>query len=321
MTAPTEFEISVFSIIMIVSGFVYNFVKFEWNRPLRNGPGFYLGIAVPAGFYDGPGKIWLKGYRATLLMMHLALAVTLAVPLALRLWNWVPAWAGGSALLYVITLMTLHGWTRHKLGGNPPVCPVALSLETRRLGDYLSWPMEALMAAIIAVSWWLLLRSGDPHIDWLMPLMLTWIAPGFFVLKIAAIRSAAPLPLECAEKHYRYQEALRRNNIRVLNGCCWFIVTILFEVALMSACPSVRKTIWLFWLFVGAPWLFWGYYMFQIFRGERLTATLGRDLLPQGSFATPFRRDASLKMQRSYLIWFAVWIIPILVCSVYAVVR
>jgi len=30
---------------------------------------------------------------------------------------------------------------------------VALALESRRFGDYISWPMEALAAVLVAVSW------------------------------------------------------------------------------------------------------------------------------------------------------------------------
>jgi len=319
MTAPTEFGIALFSTIMIVSGFAFNLVKFEWNRPLCNGQGFYLGIEVPAGFYDGPGKSWLKSYRATLIALHLVLAVTLAVLMALKLWNWTPAWAGGSALLYVITLVTLHAWTRHKLGTNLPVRAVAIAMESRRLSDYIYWPLEALSASIIALSWGLLLHHDGMHIDWLPPLQMTWMA---LVLpaKILLARSGSPLPAERTEEHFKYQDAMRRNGISYLNIWSWGCLVLLFGVALGRNCsPAVLP--WLGWLVGGVFLAVFAYMMIVIFSGIRLAATLGRDLRPTGSFATPFRRAALPKMRRSYLIWFAVWIVPILASSVYAVIR
>ena len=42
-------------------------------------------------------------------------------------------WAGGFALVFVPTMFGFQAWTRHKLGVNPPVRPVALALTTRRI--------------------------------------------------------------------------------------------------------------------------------------------------------------------------------------------
>lgn len=153
-------------------------MRYTWDLPLRNGPGFFLGVEVPPGFYDRPEASWLRRYHAVLLGEHVLEACVLAILLALAQWQAIPIWAGGGAVLYTGTMMTFVAWTRHSLGASPPVRAVALALESRRLGDYISWPLEALAAAVVAFSWWLLVRHGDTRIDWLSPLQSTWIALG-----------------------------------------------------------------------------------------------------------------------------------------------
>jgi hypothetical protein len=319
MTAPTEYEWMILSsTLLIFLAIVYGLVRYLWNQPLRNGPGYFLGIEVPAEFYEGPGKSWLKSYRAMLVALHLVLAVFFGICFAIRRFDLIPL-CGFWALLYVAAMLAFHAWTRHRLGAHLPVRAVAIALESRCLGDYISWPLEALSAGIIAFSWWLLLRHDGMRIDWLPPLQMTWTAlvlPG----KILLARSGFPLPAERTEEHYKYQDAMRRNGIGCLSAWSWGCVVLLFGVALGRNCsPAVLP--WLGWLVGGVFLAVFAYMMIVVFRGMRLAATTGRDLRPQGSFATPFRRDASLKMQRSYLIWFAIWIIPILASSVYAVIR
>ena len=53
MSAPTAFELYVLSIALLVPVVTYSLVKYQWNQPLRNGPGFFSGVEVPAGFYEG----------------------------------------------------------------------------------------------------------------------------------------------------------------------------------------------------------------------------------------------------------------------------
>ncbi|MGA3136946.1 MAG: hypothetical protein ABSC88_13240 [Terracidiphilus sp.] len=315
MSAPTEFEVMVLVATLVVLTLVYSLVKFGWNQPLRNGLGFFLGIEVPKGFYEGAGRAWLKGYRATLVALHLVLAIALGVCFALKRWDLVPLCCGGFALVYVPAVFALILWSRRKLGTKPPVRAVALSLESRRLGDYISWPMEALSAAIIAFSWWVLLRRGAA-IDWLPPLQMTWatlILPG----KIALVRSGAPLPAERTEEHYRYQDAMRRNGIRVLNAWGWLMVVTLCGFPLRQIWSPVTFP-WLVWIFLGVFTAVFAYMMIEVFRGQRLATTMGRDLYPSGNFATPYRRAPWMGMSRSYLIWFAIWFGGILALILYS---
>jgi len=314
MSAPTQFEIMVLVITMVVLTLAYTLVKYLWNWPLRDGPCFFLGVEVPAGFYEGPGRAWLRGYHATLVALHLVMAVALAVIVAFKRWDLTPVWAGGTALLYVPATMGFAAWTRHKLGRNPPVRPVAVALETRRLGDYISWPMEALMVVVIALCWWLELHLAL-HKEWLNLLMTTWLALGLLPGKILLVRSSDPLPVDRTEEHYRYQDAMRRNSVRAWNSIAWFFVIVLAEVVVRDSWPPARTVPGLRWLFLSVPLVFWAYQLVQIFRGKRLATTLGRDLLPPGSWSTPFRRAPwtgvsgtyGLWGNRRYLIWFVFW--------------
>jgi hypothetical protein len=312
-----DFDVMLLVSALVVLSLVYMLVKFTWKQPLQNGPGFFLGIEVPAGFYDGPGKRWLTGYRAILVALHLALVAALGLCFAFKCWNLIPLWCGGFALVYLLALLAFNFWTRHKLGARLPVRAVALSLESRRLGDYLSWPGEVLFAAIIATSWWLLLRSGSVA-DWLPPLQMTWAAiilPG----KIALIRSGAPLPAERAEEHYRYQDAMRRNAIHVLNAWGWLMLVTLcgFPLRLIWPPASLPSLVWIFLAVFTAVFVCM---MVMIYRGMRLAATVGRDLRPAGSWATPFC-GATRQMNRSSLVWFAIWCGGILGLNLYSLLR
>jgi len=318
MSAPTEFEVMILVTTLVVLTLVYSLVKFAWSQPLRNGPGFFLGIEVPAGFYEGPGRAWLKSYRAVLAVVHLVLAIALGVCFALKRWELMPLWCGGFAVVYTTAVVAVNLWSRHKLGTKPPIRAVALSLESRRLGDYISWPMETLCAAIIAFSWWVLLRHGT-KVDWLPPLQMTWsaiILPG----KIALVRSGAPVPAERTEEHYRYQDAMRRYGIRALNAWGWLMVVTLCGFPLRQIWPPVTFP-WLVWIFLGVFTAAFAYMMIVIFRGQRLATVMGRDPYPIASFATPYRSAPWLGMSRSYVIWFAVWFGGIMALVLYSQFR
>jgi hypothetical protein len=128
-------------------------VRGFWNYPLNHGPSFFLGVEVPPGFYAGEGVMWLKRYRTILLAAYLVMALALGAILVSGRWILLPVWAGGVAVLFVPTLLGFTAYTRATLGANQPVRTSAVvSLETRRLGDYISWPLEVLIGAIIALS-------------------------------------------------------------------------------------------------------------------------------------------------------------------------
>jgi hypothetical protein len=318
MSAPSEVGISVFTICVLVPVFLYALVKQIWNQPLHNGSGYFLGVEVPAGFYDGPGRRWMTSYHAMVAALYGVWAVALAAIVILRRWEMTPTWAGGFALAFVPAMLSFQAWTRHKLGANPPVRPVALALESRRFSDYISWPMEALAFALVAVSWWLMMRHGLPHHDWRSPLLLTWMALGLLPGKMAKVRASWPLPAERAEEHHRYQDAERRGWIR-MSGLFfgWLQVIVLFGVALLQAAsPGRPAPVWM-WLVLTVFFAVWGYGVISMFRERRQLLEMGRDLRPAGSWRSPFGRLSSMGMSRAFLTWFAIWSSGILLLALY----
>src|ERR1019366_8373424 len=114
MSASSEVGIYVFMICLLVPVLTYALVKYVWNQPLWNGPGYFLGIEVPAGFYQGPGKGWLTGYHAMVAALYGVWAVALAAIVVSRRWEMTPTWAGGFALVFVPAMFGFQAWTRHK---------------------------------------------------------------------------------------------------------------------------------------------------------------------------------------------------------------
>jgi len=57
----------VFSTTLVVIVRVFFLIRWIWNYPLAHGTGFFLGVQVSPGFYEGEGKRWLTRYRTVLL--------------------------------------------------------------------------------------------------------------------------------------------------------------------------------------------------------------------------------------------------------------
>jgi hypothetical protein len=324
MSAASVVGVNVFTICVIVPVLVYALVKHLWNQPLQNGPGYFYGIEVPAGFYEGPGRRWMTGYHAMVAALYGVCAVGLGTIVATRRWDMTPWWGGGFALLFVPTMFSFQAWTRHKLGVNPPVRPVALALESRRFGDYISWPAETLAVALVALSWWLLLRHAGRHFDWLTPLQLTWVALGMIPGKMAMVRLSFPLPAERTEEHFHLQDFARRFWIR-LSGIIfeWFMVIVLLGVALLHAAASPvhhPPQAWR-WLVLASMFAVWGYGMIVMFRGMQRLKAMGSELRPAGSWKTPFGRASCFGVGPAFQIWFAIWFGGILTFIVYSLCK
>jgi hypothetical protein len=321
MSAPSEVGIYIFTICLLVTVLTYALVKYLWNQPLHNGPGYFLGVEVPAGFYEGRGKRWLTGYHAMVVVLYGVCAMGLAAIVVTRRWEMTPVWAGGFALVFVPAMFGFQAWTRHRLGVNPPVRPVALALTSRRMGDYISWPAEALVVALVALSWWLLLHGGR-HFDWRSPLLLSWAVLGTIPGKMAMVQLSFPLPAERTEEHFRFQEASRRFSMRVVGIVCqWFMLVVLLGAAVLHGLFPVHPApVWR-WLALASCFAVWGYGMIAMFRGQQQLKAMGGDLRPPGSWKTPFGRSSCFGRGRAFQIWFAIWFGGILASIVYQLCR
>lgn len=306
MSAPTEVELDVLCIALIVLFYVFYGFRWHWDFPRRNGPGFFLGVQVPPGFYDGPGIRWLKSYRVMVIALFGIMALALAALVLTGRWDLTPLWAGGSAPVFVVALMGFVVWTRRKLGANPPVLPgIAASLEARRLSDYISWPAEALAGGLVAASWLLLLFRGDGHVDWQNPVTTTWLVLGLLPGKIILVRSSFPLPPDRTEEHHRLSEARRRFSLRYMNAFSWGLVVLLAVYAVKHGWASTGGVSWLSWMFVAIALVPWLVLAAVIIRGQTRLAAMSRELRPAGSWSTPFQ--SARLMLPGGLAWFGIW--------------
>jgi hypothetical protein len=250
----------------------------------------------------------MTGYHATVSALYGLCALGLGAIVVTRRWEMTPVWAGGFALVFVPTMFGFQAWTRHKLGVDPPVRPVAFALESRRLGDYISWPTEALAVALVALSWWLLLRHAGTHFDWLTPLTLSWVVLGMIPGKMAMVRISWPLPAERTEEHFRLQDVSRRFSIRLFGIIFqWFMLVVLLGAAMLHGLLPVHPApVWR-WLLLASMFAVWGYGMIVMFRGMQRLKVMSSDLRPVGSWKTPFGRASCFGMSRAFQIWFAIW--------------
>jgi hypothetical protein len=260
-------------------------VRFLWKYPLNHGPRFFFGVEAPPGFYEGPGILWLRRYRSLLLLQHLILIAAFVVPVALRRWNDLPIMAPVDVITFFALIGGFALWVRRKLGANPPrLSRVAVPLEARRLRDYISWPMEAMIVAFLAFSWVMCFTQGEAHLHWQQPVLITYAVLGMLPLKIIIARGSFPLPPERTEEHDRWLEAQRRCSLQTIESMRWSLAAIL-------AWHAARA---------GVPWLRWSFFsiagtLFLVMTGILIRyygalASTSRDLRPVGSWVGPFQR-------------------------------
>lgn len=274
---------------LVVAFRVYFLVRRLWNYPLDHGPGFFLGVEVAPGFYDGPGVLWLKRYRTAILTEHLVEALGLVVILISGRWDRLPMLAYGT-FPFMATLLGFVLWTRHRLGPSAPTpSSVAVALEQRRVRDYISWPVEALVVVIIAVSWLLLVTHGDAQVRWQVPVLMTYAAAGLFPGKVVVARDSFPLPAERPEEHHRWLEAHRCYSLRMMDTVRWFLIAVLAGYALLHGWPAVRPMAWFRWLVVTIAMGIWLVMVAVLIRGGGRLVAMGRDLRPVGAWSGPFR--------------------------------
>ena len=281
----------LFCTALIVVYLVFYLVRRFWNYPLDHGPGFFLDVEVAPGFYAGEGVRWLKRYHTILLAQNLIEALALVVILVSGRWSLLPLWAGGTAVFATAIFFGFTAYTRATLGANPPVrTSAAVSLETRRLGDYISWPAEVLMAVIIVISWALLLTHGNAQVHWNVPVVFTYILVGLLPLQDWDRPQGFPLPSERTEEHYRWTDEQRRYSLRSMDGFRWFFLVLLAGYALQHGWPAANTFVWFRWLVIGIALAVWLVIVGIQIRGSGRLAAMGRDLRPAGSWSGPFRR-------------------------------
>lgn len=284
------------------------YLKQLWRRPLNHGHGFFLDVKVPPGFYEGEGIRWLRRWHAVVAAWYVLALFGGAVAVFISgRWFLAPAWAGGIAVVYVAAIKGFTAYARSKLGANPPVISsVAIPLEDRRLRDYISWHSEAVIGAVITFSWIALLVHDSPRHFWEASIIFTYVVIGLVPFKVLIARSIPPLPPDRPDEHFRWIEAQRRYYLRGLDLFRWLFVVLLAGFGVRALLRNWHEpAAWLLWPLCGVFFAVWLYMVVAMIWGERRLDKMGRDLLPVGSWSTPFR--PARVMPPGFAKWFGIW--------------
>lgn len=260
-----------------------------WNYPLHHGRGFFLGVKVAPDFYEGLGAQWLRRYRTLLLAVHAIMVLVFVALVASHRWEDLPIMAPLIVGLLFAMLGGFTLWTRHRLGTAPPrFSSVAIPFEVRRLSEDLSWQVEALLVALLAASWLLLLFQGDAEFQWAWPILTTYAVMGLLPAKVIIVRHNHPLPPEKTEEHQRWQDAGRRYWLTVTELMRWFFAARLAGYSVEHGLPAAKTMLWLHWLFFSIYMVVFSIMLIVLIQGSRRLVALGRDLHPVGSWVGPF---------------------------------
>jgi hypothetical protein len=298
--------LALFCSILVVIFRIFELVRRFWNYPLGHSPRFFLDVEVAPGFYAGEGARWLKRYRTILVVEHLVETMAMVAILISGRWNLFPLWAGGTAVFAWAIFHALIRYARATLGANSPVqSSMAVSLEARRLGDYISWSAEVLMAAIVSLCWAFLLTHGNAQAHWNVPVVMTYMIVGLLPCKIGIVRNSVPLPPEQTGEHYRWVEAQRRNSLRGMDSMRWFFMVIFAGYALQHSWAVANTIGWLHWLIIGIALAVFLVMMGIVLRGSGRIAEMGRELRPAVSWSGS--SSPARLMMPGFSRWSAIW--------------
>lgn len=303
MIAPNVKLVNLLSLLLIVPTLTFALIKRLWNLPLRNGRAYFLGVEVGPDFYEGPDCRWLSRYHAMLVTVHGIDFGALVLILAIRQWDWIPIWAGCTAVFLTGSMFAFSLWVRNRVRTVLPILPAALSLEPRRLHEYIWWPLEVACLAVIGCSWWMLMQNAQT-IDWQFPLAITWAVLGLLPGKIVIVRQGWPLPADRAQEHRDAQDAARRYSIRIMDAMGCLLASILFMSALRHVWTPARTVAPVQWLTLGIPFAL-GVLLVIVIAGQKRVFEMGRTLRPAGSWSPSFGHATF--MNRTGLTWFTIW--------------
>jgi hypothetical protein len=272
--------------------FIGLMVRWQWSEPLSHAPEYFFGFEVPAGFYEGPGRRWLRRYRIGLLAGYLpfwaALGLLIASP---RFFGFLSSSYGWLVGLMVapswIFMVGFECWVRRSLKPVPRVSTgLAVIFESRPLSDFIDWRTEGAVVVILAALWALLLWRAP--LAWLGPAAVSWTVLGMLPAKIILLRGTIPAPAEGLEDRQHWWEASRGALLRMIDRWRWLGLANIALAVAVRCYAAIRTHHWFGPLVLV---LFWGTFLFLVgWSGRQLrrVAEMGHRLLRPGIWAGPF---------------------------------
>jgi hypothetical protein len=281
--SPTHSVLLLVLTALIVIIRVVMLVLYRWDYPTADGPAYFLRIPVSPEFSDAQRGMWLRRYRSFLVTEHV-LETLAAGLLAFSPWRgWLPAWAGGVAVVDTLGGAAFQAWARRSI---PQAAAgdarVAVSLDSRRVGDYTSWTLTVALLASLAVAWWLLVFHGIPGWQWPAPAVWTYFALAAFVWKVNAVVAGETLPADRPAEHQRWFDERRRFGVRTLECAEWLGAVVVMAYAARHSVPGAALRNFVTWAAVAATLAIGAYMAVHLIRGVFRLAASGRGLQVPG---------------------------------------
>jgi len=216
----------------------------RWQQPVVRGPEWFFNVPVQAGFYTGPGKKILHGYR---LRMFAPIAVEILLTAVIFLsghfiYFYFLVIAASIAVhvnhLFSVDLAERQARRFAATEAEQPVSSVMLSLTPRRLSDYSSRTVERfiIFGSVGTIAWLVryYLHSPAEHsirAVFGLPALLIYYQLGFLLVKYGIVAWRTPIPGDQAEEHLQAREAARKMHLK---GLDWLRV---FSTATLVFCP------------------------------------------------------------------------------------
>jgi hypothetical protein len=238
----------------------------RWPQPLLRGSEWFFNVHVQPGFYSGPGKTILHGYRMRMFIpfvLDIPILTSILIPGYGQYFIWLLlAQAGVIHLNHVYSVDAAERRARPFAipDAEQPVAAVSLSLQPRRLRDYTNPKLEwALALSYVATFLWLLRyyfaapEHHNPRHVFGVFVFYFYLQLGLLFVKQVVVAWRTPVPQTQAAEHMQAREETRRY---YLLKCDWnraFIaVAMLFWPIELSASPAASvyfRNIWIaIWL-------------------------------------------------------------------------
>ncbi len=251
-------------------------VSRRWKLPFLRGPEWFFDVHVGPDFYSGAGRPILRRHRLRLLLPYAVELVALAAILLFgQPVHLLYLMFGVMVLIVGNHVLAMQAARRQARpfeipGGRREVSSVALSLTTRRLGDYTNRRLEAALAVATlgALAWLAHLRAaapGETGLDELfgVPILLLYLQAGLLLAKRGLVAWRTPIPLDQAETYMDGREHARRffldvcDSIRILLAGALVLWAIRQSAGHPWETNGARAIMLFAWLVSASLWAVW----------------------------------------------------------------